>query len=108
MDSHRLRPGLGVAGVALSLTIAAGGASAADGKPFTMGYSVGFLTDPFQVIQADLTVAEGKKAGLKTLPVANAQRRSGQADHRLPQPDRRGRAGHHRGADATATRSCRR
>jgi ribose transport system substrate-binding protein len=72
MDSHRLRPGLGVAGVALSLTVAAGAALAADGKPFTMGYSVGFLTDPFQAIQVDLTVAEAKKAGLKALPVANA------------------------------------
>ena len=72
MDGHRLRPGLGVAGIALSFTVAAGAALAADGKPFTMGYSVGFLTDPFQAIQVDLTVAEAKKAGLKALPVANA------------------------------------
>jgi ABC-type sugar transport system substrate-binding protein len=58
--------------VAVALAAAAGAASAADGKPFTMGYSVGFLTDPFQAIQVDLTVAEAKKAGLKVLPVANA------------------------------------
>jgi ribose transport system substrate-binding protein len=41
-------------------------------KPFTMGYSVGFLTDPFQAIQVDLTMEAARKAGLKTLPVANA------------------------------------
>jgi ribose transport system substrate-binding protein len=39
---------------------------------FTLGYSTGFLQDPFQVIQADRVMAEAKKAGLKTLPVANA------------------------------------
>jgi ABC-type sugar transport system substrate-binding protein len=72
MVSRTLRPGLGIAGVALSLTVAAGAASAAGGKSFTMGYSVGFLTDPFQAIQVDLTVAEAKKDGLKVLPVANA------------------------------------
>jgi ABC-type sugar transport system substrate-binding protein len=37
-----------------------------------MGYSVGFLTDPFQAIQVDLTMASAEEAGLKTLPVANA------------------------------------
>ena len=72
MISRRLWCGLGIAGAALSLTIAAAVARAADGKPFTMGYSVGFLTDPFQAIQVDLTVAGAKKAGLKVLPVANA------------------------------------
>ena len=41
-------------------------------KPFKMGYSVGFLTDPFQAIQVDLTVAAAKQAGLEVLPVANA------------------------------------
>jgi ribose transport system substrate-binding protein len=41
-------------------------------KPFKMGYSVGFLTDPFQAIQVDLTVAAAKQAGLDVLPVANA------------------------------------
>jgi len=39
---------------------------------YTLGYSVGFLADPFQVIQVNRTVDEAKKAGLKTLPVANA------------------------------------
>ena len=63
MDSHRLRPGLGVAGLALSFTVAAGAALAADGKPFTMGYSVGFLTDPFQAIQADLTWPRARRPG---------------------------------------------
>lgn len=47
-------------------------ARAQDAKPFTMGYTVGFLTDPFQAIQVDLTVAAAKQAGLKVLPVANA------------------------------------
>lgn len=37
-----------------------------------MGYSVGFLTDPFQAIQVDMTIAAAKQAGLKVLPVANA------------------------------------
>lgn len=53
-----------VAGMAVS--------AQAQTKTFTMGYSVGFLTDPFQAIQVDLTVAAAKKAGLKTLPVGNA------------------------------------
>jgi ribose transport system substrate-binding protein len=44
-------------------------ASAAD---VTIGYSVGFLTDPFQAIQVDLTMKGAAAAGLKTLPVANA------------------------------------
>jgi ABC-type sugar transport system substrate-binding protein len=48
------------------------GAVAAQAEPFTMGYSVGFLTDPFQAIQVDLTMASAEEAGLETLPVANA------------------------------------
>jgi ABC-type sugar transport system substrate-binding protein len=36
------------------------GALAQQSKPVTMGYSVGFLTDPFQAIQVDLTVAAAK------------------------------------------------
>ena len=48
------------------------GTAAAQGQEFTMGYSVGFLTDPFQAIQVDLTMASAEEAGLKTLPVANA------------------------------------
>jgi ribose transport system substrate-binding protein len=62
---------------ALRLALALGfatvvSAGAAQAKSFTLGYSVGFLTDPFQAIQVDLTMAEAKKAGLQTLPVANA------------------------------------
>lgn len=58
-----------VALIALASGIAA---TAAQAEPFTMGYSVGFLTDPFQAIQVDLTMASAEAAGLKTLPVANA------------------------------------
>lgn len=63
----------GVRAVAAGLALAGLGIFAAAGaENFTMGYSVGFLTDPFQAIQVDLTVAGAKSAGLKTLPVANA------------------------------------
>ena len=58
-----------VAAVALASGL---GVAAAQAQEFTMGYSVGFLTDPFQAIQVDLTMAEAEKAGLQTLPVANA------------------------------------
>lgn len=58
--------------VACTVTLLAGHAQAQQPKSFTMGYSVGFLTDPFQAIQVDLTVAAAKQAGLKVLPVANA------------------------------------
>jgi ABC-type sugar transport system substrate-binding protein len=44
----------------------------AEAQQFTLGYSTGFLQDPFQVIQADTVIAEAKKAGDKALPVANA------------------------------------
>ena len=54
---------------ALAVAVAAGAAQA---ESFTLGYSVGFLTDPFQAIQVDLTMAQAKEAGLQTLPVANA------------------------------------
>ena len=36
-----------------------------------MGYAVGFLTDPFQAVQADLVIAGAKAAGMDPLPVAN-------------------------------------
>ena len=98
-----------LAAVALGASVAFALAAPAQAQQtFTLGYSTGFLQDPFQVIQADRVMAEGKKAGLKTLPVANASERRRQADHRLPQPDRRGRAGHPAGCARTATRSCRR
>jgi ribose transport system substrate-binding protein len=57
--------------LALAFAVALG-AGAAQAESFTLGYSVGFLTDPFQAIQVDLTMAGAKKAGLQTLPVANA------------------------------------
>ncbi len=60
-----------VIGVAASACLF-GVASAAQAADFTMGYSVGFLTDPFQAIQVDLTMKAAADAGLKTLPVANA------------------------------------
>lgn len=63
---------------ALALSAATAiGISAARADGFTMGYSVGFLTDPFQAIQVDLTMAAAKAAGLKTLPVANANQDAG-------------------------------
>lgn len=40
--------------------------------PFKMGYSAGYLTDPFQSIEVNMTMDAAKKAGLATLPVANA------------------------------------
>src|SRR5438445_8185300 len=39
---------------------------------FTMGYSAGYLTDPFQSIEVNMTIDAAKKVGLMTLPVANA------------------------------------
>ncbi len=69
------RLGLGAwvmgAGAALGLAALGAGSGYARGS-FTLGYSVGFLTDPFQAIQVNLTMAQANKAGLKTLPVANA------------------------------------
>ncbi len=69
-------PAIRTVAVGLFLTTAVyicGAATApARAAEFTMGYSVGFLTDPFQAIQVDLTMAGAKAAGLKTLPVANA------------------------------------
>jgi ribose transport system substrate-binding protein len=57
---------------ALGLAVSIGLSMSAGAADKTMGYSVGFLTDPFQAIQVDLTVASAKAAGLKVLPVANA------------------------------------
>ena len=71
--SNTLRHGSAAARVALALVVSTGlGGAAVQAADFTMGYSVGFLTDPFQAIQVDLTMAEAEKAGLSTLPVANA------------------------------------
>jgi ribose transport system substrate-binding protein len=41
-------------------------------KPFVLGYSAGFLTDPAQALLVNLMMDSAKKAGIKTLPVANA------------------------------------
>ena len=61
-----------VAAATLAAMSSAGSAVAQQAKSFTMGYSVGFLTDPFQATQVDQTIAAAKQLGLKTLPVANA------------------------------------
>lgn len=63
---------LGACALAAGTTVGVGGTSGHAAGPYTLGYSVGFLQDPFQVIQVDRTIDEAKKAGLKTLPVANA------------------------------------
>ncbi len=65
----RLLAGVAFAGVAF--------APAQAQQSFTLGYSTGFLQDPFQVLQADRVMTESKKAGLKTLPVANAANDAG-------------------------------
>lgn len=65
---------LAAAAFGVALTLAAGAQAQ---QKFTLGYSTGFLQDPFQVIQADKAIAAGKAAGLKTLPVANAANDAG-------------------------------
>jgi ABC-type sugar transport system substrate-binding protein len=53
-----------LAGVAFGAGIALGFAASAQAQQsFTLGYSTGFLQDPFQVTQADRVMTEGKKAG---------------------------------------------
>ena len=64
--------GVRLAAALLATAGLASGAAAQQPKSFTMGYSVGFLTDPFQATQVDQTIAAAKALGLKTLPVANA------------------------------------
>src|SRR3984885_4227948 len=54
-------------GAAMSFAVPALGAD-----NFTMGYSAGYLSDPFQSIEVNMTIDAAKKAGLTTLPVANA------------------------------------
>lgn len=44
---------------------------------FTLGYSVAFLSTPFEAILANLTTDAAKKDGLKLLPVANANQQAG-------------------------------
>jgi ribose transport system substrate-binding protein len=54
-------------GIAMTVTAPAFGA-----ENLTMGYSAGYLTDPFQSIEVNMTIAAAKEAGIVTLPVANA------------------------------------
>ena len=41
-------------------------------QAFTLGYSAGYLTDPFQAIEVNKTIEAAQQAGIKTLPVTNA------------------------------------
>ncbi len=54
------------------VVVAAVGLAAEPAKPVTIGYSAGLLADPFQAIQADFTIAVARKAGLKVLPITDA------------------------------------
>ena len=56
----------------VSLGCAACPVGAQGAKPFTLGYSAGYLTDPFQAIEVNMTMQAAKSADIKTLPVANA------------------------------------
>ena len=69
-----MRGSLTLAFVAAALlALGSGDAVTAERLPsFTIGYAAGLLADPFQAIQADLTIAAAKKAGLRMLPVADA------------------------------------
>jgi ribose transport system substrate-binding protein len=50
----------------------AGSASAAQAAEPVIGYAAGFLTDPFQAVLVQMSLAEAAKDGLKTLPASNA------------------------------------
>jgi ABC-type sugar transport system substrate-binding protein len=47
-------------------------AATAQAQNFTLGYSTAFLQDSFETSQANRVIASARQAGLKTLPVANA------------------------------------
>ena len=66
--NKRIATGILVAGVLATTALAA----IADDAKHTIGYSAGYLTDPFQAIEVNLTMKAAQEAGLKTLPVANA------------------------------------
>jgi ribose transport system substrate-binding protein len=55
-----------------ALLLQASAALAQTPSRLTIGYSAGYLTDPFQAIEVNLTVRAARQAGLKVLPVANA------------------------------------
>jgi ribose transport system substrate-binding protein len=55
-----------------ALLLQAGAVLAQTPSRLTIGYSAGYLTDPFQAIEVNLTVRAARQAGLKVLPVANA------------------------------------
>src|SRR3984893_15972882 len=59
-----------------SVCIAAPATSAAD-KPYTLGISMPFLGNSFMVVQANLLADGANKAGVKALPVTNADRDPG-------------------------------
>lgn len=56
--------------LAATLAVTGGYALAAEGGK--LGYSAGFLTDPFQAVLVQLSLQEAAKEGLTALPAANA------------------------------------
>jgi ribose transport system substrate-binding protein len=54
-----------------AVLIATGPAFAAD-TSYKLGYSAGFLTDPFQAVLVQLSLEEAARSGLTALPAANA------------------------------------
>lgn len=77
MDVSIRHIGIATAAAGLALGVAFAPGARAQEHSFTLGYSTGFLQDPFQVIQADKVMSDAKAAGLKTLPVANAANDAG-------------------------------
>lgn len=63
--------------IASSACFAAATAARADDKPYTLGISMPFLGNTFMVVQANLLADGAKAAGIKALPVANADRDAG-------------------------------
>ena len=62
---------IGIA-LGLALDVVCAPVPHAQAQNFILGYSTAFLQDSFEVAQADSVIASARKAGLKTLPVANA------------------------------------
>jgi ribose transport system substrate-binding protein len=57
--------------------LVAAGTVVVQAKAFVLGYSAGFLSTPFLAITAQLAIQEATKAGIKSLPVANANQDAG-------------------------------